>query len=107
MGLMHRRKGAIGQGIAANLLKNRDYVVDQLTAGISSADFVATDKDGKTWLVEVKNTAVISNSHLKQAIEQGKSRRLPWMLMNKIHGSSSWLIRRQGGLPVVWHEKEN
>lgn len=107
MGLMQRRKGAVGQGIAANMLRDRDFTVDQLTAGLSTADFVATDADGKTWLVEVKNTACITQAHLKQAIEQGKSRRLPWMLMNKIAGSSSWLIRRQNTLPVVWHQKEN
>ena len=106
MGLMQRRKGAKGQGIAANMLKDRDYVVDQLTAGLSTADFVVTDADGKTWLVEVKNCAGITQAHLKQAVEQGKSRRLPWMLMNKISGSSSWLIRQQGQKPKVWHEKD-
>ena len=106
MGLSQRRKGAAGQGIAANLLKDRDYTVDQLTAGLSTADFVATDPSGKTWLVEVKNAATITNGHLKQAIDQGKSRRMPWMLINKIAGSSSWLVRRQGELPVVWHEKK-
>lgn len=107
MGLSQRRKGAAGQGIAANLLRDRNYSVDQLTAGLSTADFVATDTDGKTWLVEVKNTATITNSHVKQAVEQGKARRMPWMLMNKIAGSSSWLVRRQGGKPIVWHEKDS
>jgi len=30
---------------------------------------------------------------------------LPWLLMNKIAGSSSWLIQRQGMAPAVWGEK--
>ena len=106
MGGMARRKGAVGQGIAANMLRDRDYVVDQLTAGLSTGDIIATDANGKTWLVEVKNCASITNAHLKQAIQQGKDRRLPWMLMQKIMGSSSWLVRKQGGIPAVWHEKE-
>lgn len=105
MGLSQRRKGARGQGIAADLLRDRDYVVDQITAGIASSDLIATDKNGKTYAVEVKNCVSILPAHKKQAMEQGKSRRLPWMLVSKIHGTSCWLVQRQGEKPQVWHEK--
>ncbi len=105
-GKASRAKGARGQTTAANLLRDRDWVIDQVTAGISSHDFTGTDLQGKTWAIEVKNCAGILPGHKKQAMEQGKQRRLPWMLMNKIAGSSSWLIQRQGEKPCVWHEKD-
>jgi len=91
--------------MAANLLRDRDWMVDQITGGIVSHDLTATDTDGRTWAVEVKNCAGILPAHKTQAMEQGKARRLPWLLMNKIAGSSSWLIQRQGMAPAVWGEK--
>ena len=104
-GRASRAKGARGQSVAASLLRDRDWVVDQITAGIGSHDFTATDPDGRTWAVEVKNCAGILPGHKRQAMEQGKARRLPWLLMNKVAGSSSWLVQRQGAAPCVWHEK--
>ena len=104
MGIASRRKGAKGQSIAADLLRGRDWVCDQITAGIAAADLIATDPDGKTWAVEVKNCASILPAHRKQAMEQGTKRRLPWMLLSKIAGSSSWLVQRKGERPAVWHE---
>jgi hypothetical protein len=101
-GATSRRKGARGQCEAANLLRDRDWVVDQITAGISAGDLIGTDANGKTWCVEVKNCAGILPGHVKQAMEQGKKRRLPWMLMSKIAGTSSWLVQRMGEKPVVW-----
>ena len=103
-GKASRAKGARGQTAAKALLTSRDYVVDTLTCGVASADLVATDTEGRTWAVEVKNCAGILPSHKKQAIEQGKIRRLPWMLISKIAGSSSWLVQRKGERPSVWHE---
>lgn len=107
MGAMSRRKGAVGQGEFAAMLRDRDWVVDQLTAGLSTGDFIATDPQRVTWIVEVKKCASIIPAHKKQAIEQGKKRRLRWMLANHIQGSSSWLVRRQNKLPEVWHQKES
>ena len=78
-------------------MRDRDWIVDQITGGIVSHDFTATDTNGRTWAVEVKNCAGILPAHKTQAMEQGKARRLPWLLMNKISGSSSWLGHRQGG----------
>ena len=104
-GKASRTKGSRGQCMAANLLRDRDWMVDQITGGIVSHDLTATDTDGRTWAVEVKNCAGILPAHKTQAMEQGKARRLPWLLMNKIAGSSSWLIQRQGMAPAVWGEK--
>lgn len=104
-GRASRTKGSRGQCMAANLLRDRDWMVDQITGGIVSHDLTATDTNGRTWAVEVKNCAGILPAHKTQAMEQGKARRLPWLLMNKIAGSSSWLIQRQGMAPAVWGEK--
>jgi len=104
-GRASRAKGSRGQCMAANLLRERDWIVDQITGGIVSHDLTATDADGRTWAVEVKNCAGILPAHKTQAMEQGKARRLPWLLMNKISGSSSWLVQRQGMAPAVWGEK--
>lgn len=104
-GRMSRNKGARGQSEFKAMLLDRDWAVDTLSAGIQSADLIATDPQCRTWLVEVKNVAGIIPAHKKQAIEQGKARRMPWLLASKIAGSSSWLIQRQGELPQVWHAK--
>lgn len=106
MGAGSRRKGADGQCMAANMLRSRDWTVDQVTAGVAAADLIATDPDGRAWACEVKNCATITPAHKRQAIEQGRSRKLPWMLMSKIADSSSWLVQRKGHRPVVWHQQE-
>ncbi|MGQ9671481.1 MAG: hypothetical protein ACUVWY_15195 [Desulfosoma sp.] len=80
--------------------------MDPITAGVMREDMIATDPDGNRWSVEVKNTSSITAAHLKQAREQAMARKLPWMLANKLEGTRSWLVRRQGHRPVVWHENE-
>ncbi|MGL4559598.1 MAG: hypothetical protein ACRCV5_19040 [Afipia sp.] len=97
-----RAKGRRGQAEAANLLRERDWVVADLSAGVSTEDMIASDPDGRHWCVEVKNTVAILPEHAKQAMEQAKRRRLPWMLMNKLAGTRCWLVRRQGERPAVW-----
>ena len=104
MSKSQRIKGVKGQCRAAELLRSRDYHVDQLSGGISTEDLIATDPDGKAWSCEVKNTISMTHAHVKQAMEQAKKRNLPWMLMQHLRGSSSWLVRRQGMRAVVWHE---
>jgi hypothetical protein len=99
-----RAKGRRGQTDAANLLRGRDWVVADLSAGVATEDMIATDPDGRAWAVEVKNCVTISAAHKKQAREQAEKRRLPWMLMNKIAGTGSWLVQRQAEKPVVWNE---
>lgn len=103
-GKSSRAKGARGQSQFKNVLLARDWRCDSISAGIAAADLIATDREGKSWCVEIKNCAVISSAHKRQAIAQAAGRRLPWMLASKIQGSSSWLVQRQGERPVVWHE---
>jgi hypothetical protein len=47
-GATSRRKGAKGQCVAANMLRDRDWVVDQITAGIAAGDLIGTDGNGQT-----------------------------------------------------------
>lgn len=107
MGAMQRNKGARGQSEFASILRERDWTVDPITAGVMREDMIATDSEGRQWSVEVKNTATITKSHRKQAMEQSARRKLPWMLANKIAGTSSWLVQRKGEKPVVWNAKIN
>jgi hypothetical protein len=97
-----RSKGRRGQTEALNLLRDRDWTVADLSAGVDSEDGLACDPDGNWYAVEIKNCASIIPAHKRQAMEQAKRRRLPWMLMSKISGSSAWLVQRQGKTPVVW-----
>jgi Holliday junction resolvase-like predicted endonuclease len=104
MSAASRRKGRAGETAAKHLLQARDYAVDDLAGGITSADLIATDAAGVTWCVEVKNCAGILLGHKAQAMRQAASRRLRWMLISKLAGTSSWLVQRQGERPCVWHE---
>lgn len=88
--------------MATNMLKDRDWTIDQLTVGVSSGDLIGTDPVGGQWCVEVKNCASILPAHVKQAREQAKKRGLRWMLMSHIAGTTAWLVQRQGATPVVW-----
>jgi len=101
-----RSKGRRGQTEALNLLRNRDWTVADLSAGVDSEDGLACDTDGNWWALEVKNCTSITLAHRRQAMEQAKRRRLPWLLMHKIAGTSSWLVQRQGRAPVVWSGRE-
>lgn len=100
-----RDKGRRGQREAQALLQSRDFRTAELNAGTAVEDMIATDANGTAWAVEVKNTVVITTAHRQQAMTQAKARRLPWMLLSKIAGTSSWLVQRQGQRPVVWHEQ--
>lgn len=102
MGKASRDKGRRGQSAATDLLTARDWTVAELNAGKISEDLLATDPDGRTWAVEVKNTRNWLSTYLTQAREQAKARRLPWMLMWHIPGTSEWLVMRQGRQAVVW-----
>lgn len=104
-GKASRSKGSRGQSAFATLLRERDYVVAPVSCGVLAEDLIAT-KDGKTWAVEVKKTKALAPGHLKQAKEQAHKRKARWMLAQHIEGSSSWLVRKQGERPVVWHERE-
>lgn len=104
-GRSSRTKGARGQTEFKAMLLDRDWLCDQITAGIAACDLIATDTGGKSYSVEIKNCASIIPAHKRQAMEQAKARRLPWLLANKLPGTSSWLVQRQDGPPAVWHKK--
>ena len=99
-----RNKGRRGQREAGNLLRSRDFTVCELNSGTAVEDFIAVCPAGISYSVEVKNTIAITEAHRKQAVAQGKLRRMPWLLLNKITGTGSWLVQRQGENPVVWSE---
>ena len=105
-GASTRNKGRRGQTAAANLLRDRDWTVADLSCGIATEDLIAVDPDGKSWACEVKNTMNVMIDHWRQARSQAGKRRMPAMLMNHLHGSRCWLVRRQGMTPTVWEEKE-
>lgn len=104
MSKAQRDKGRRGQTAAENMLRERNWQTDPISAGIKREDIIAVDPQGKQWSVEVKNCANIMLSHRLQAMEQAKKRGLPWMLMSKIHGTRCWVIQRQGCNPIVWTE---
>lgn len=101
-----RSKGRRGETAFKNLLTARDWTVADLTSGLASEDLLVIDGDGITWACEVKNTMNIMQAHYFQAKKQAALRKARWMLANKIAGTKSWLVRRQGEKPVVWHEEE-
>ena len=106
MGKSQRTKGRRGKTAAAHLLKDRDWNIIETSAGMKVEDIVATDQQGKSWSIEVKNHKIIKIEEFrKQAIEQAKARGIDWMLMIKIACTSSWLIWQKGKRPVVWGEK--
>jgi len=103
-----RAKGRRGQQEARLLLQSRDWSVAELNNGTAVEDFWACDlANGKTYSVEVKNTAAITTAHRKQAMAQAAKSKLPWLLMSHIAGTSSWLVQRQGERPAVWHSNVN
>lgn len=104
-GAGRRRKGVNGQSRFAALLRERDYDVTPITAGVLAEDLLAR-QDGATWSVEVKNTKTWHQGYLEQAKRQAKERKARWMLAWRIPGTSSWLVQRYGERPAVWHERE-
>lgn len=102
MSAFERSKGRRGQLQARKLLSSRDWSVAELNGGTTVEDFIATDPCGKSWSVEVKMTKAITTVHRTQAMQQAKSRRLPWILLSHISGTTSWLVQRMGRRPAVW-----
>lgn len=86
------------------MLRDRDWSVDDTRAGKQTEDLIGIDPDGKEWSIEVKKTRNIEQRHVDQARYQAAKRKLPWMLASHIHGTRSWLVRRQGEDEVIWRE---
>ena len=97
-----RSKGKRGNLAAKMLLQSRDWLVSDLAEGISCEDLVATDPDGRTWSIEVKNTKNLMEAYIFQAKDQARRRKLPWMLMWHRPQSNNWFVMRQDKHDVVW-----
>ena len=97
-----RRQGRDGETEAKNILLSRDWVIADLSSGLSCEDLLGTDPDGISWSIEVKATAAITIKHREQAMRQAEKRKARWMLMSKILQTSSFLVQRQGHMPTVW-----
>ena len=105
MTINSRRKGRRGESEFKNLLKEKDWVVHDLTSGDKCEDFIATDPRGRTWSVECKNTIILKIlDFLKRARHNAKRSKKPWLLAMKLpRHDSSWLIYRKGRKPTVWN----
>jgi hypothetical protein len=101
-----RDKGRRGECAAKKLLADYDYeLIADTTAGLATGDLVVESPDGKIWDVEVKNRRVINvPQFVGQAMKNAGKRR--WMVLAKIHGTTSWLVIRKGMKPAVWHSKK-
>jgi Holliday junction resolvase len=102
-----RSKGKRGEREARDLLCDRDWIILANTAdGSECEDIIATCPKGTVRSIEVKNRKYIKMVEFKkQAMENANKKKLPWMVMAKIEGSSSWLIWMKGERLTVWHEK--
>ena len=106
MGKSSRTKGARAQTAAKNLLTERDWRVTTTSSGASQEDIIATDLQGRTWSVEVKDRKEISPAAFRaQARAQAKRSGLPWMVMAHWHGSRDWVVERKGERLCVWTER--
>lgn len=106
MGKMSRDKGRRGQTEAAHLLKDRDWSIIETSSGKKCEDIVAESPEGKRYSVEVKKHRVLNlGAFLTQAREQAAARKLDWMLIAHLSGTSSWLIMRKGEAPTIWTRK--
>lgn len=104
MARSQRTKGRRGQAEFASVLQERDWTVIPITGGVMAEDIVATSPQGKQYSVEVKWQKLIQlEAFERQAREQAKQRKLPWMLACRLQGhAGAWLVFRQDEQPVVW-----
>ena len=101
---MQRRKGRKAESEFKSVLQSRDWQVDDLTSGVKSEDLIATSPEGTRYSVEVKNHVSCAwTAFEKQAREQAKCRKLPWMLAVRIPGyPKTYVVMRSNEKPTVW-----
>lgn len=105
MSKSQRDKGNRGHREAVQELLNRDWHVVETRGGKKSDDAIAIDPNGRTWSVEIKNqTSIRMKDFEKQAREQAKDRKLPWMLMVKIAGHKAFLVARKNMPLTLWSQ---
>lgn len=102
-----REKGRRGEAEFALILESRGWFVIPLGPGREQEDRFVMDPTGRHYALEVKTRKVIDlPAFTAQARDQAKRRKCSWMVAAKIHGTSSWLVARQGERPSVWHARE-
>lgn len=106
-GRSNRRRGRATQCEAAKVLTERDWQIIETASGMKNEDIIATDPNGQQWSVEVKNHKQIDLAKFrKQAIEQANARKLPWLLMCKIHGEAgAFLVQRKNDNATIWRRR--
>lgn len=107
-GKKSRTKGRRGETAAKRILQDRDYtILADTTAGIATDDLLAQDSSGAIWSVEVKYRKTIEPTRFAgQARFQVRNKKLRWMVLAHIEGTSGWLVLRQAMPPTVWLQKE-
>lgn len=107
-GLTSRRKGRKAESEFKKLLEDRDWIIEaDLTAGVSSADLLATSPDGIMYVVEVKNHKATQWRYFRaQAVRQAEKLKRPWMLACRIDGFAAYVVIKHGDKPIVWNCKE-
>ena len=104
MGKMQRSKGRRAETEFKHALSNRDWIVADLSAGCNDADLIATDPAGTTYIVECKHHKLLKpDEWRRQAIEQARKHKRPWMLAYRVPGYAGlWIVERQSERPVIW-----
>lgn len=106
-GKASRSKGRRGESEAKRLLQDRDFIIlADTSAGIASDDLIIQTQTGQVLSVEVKNRKGIDIPSFVAQARQNANKN-DWLLLCKIHGTSSWLVMGKNRLPVVWHAKES
>ena len=108
MGLMQRRKGRAAESAFKRLLLDRDWTIEaDLSAGLKTADLLATSPEGRMYLVEVKNHKSITLPYFEaQARRQAADTKRPWMLAVKVPGYDAWIVTRQDEPKIqLWRGK--
>ena len=105
-GKTSRSKGRRGETAAKRLLQDRDYsILADTSAGLATDDLLAQDSSGAIWSVEVKYRKTIEPTKFAgQARFQVRNKKLRWMVLAHIEGTSGWLVLRQAMPPTVWIE---
>jgi hypothetical protein len=99
-----RDRGKRGEREAKRLLQDRDWITDDLHDGAACADILATNPDGRVYVVEVKNCKLVNLPAFKGQAKRQAGKR-PWLLMCKLEGSHSWLVCGTDIRYAVWTGK--
>lgn len=102
-GSKSRDKGCRGEAEARAVLGEHDFAVIEQPRGRATCDCIA-HKDGTMYAVEVKYAEAITLAKWrKQAREQGKALKMPWLLMVRLPGHPrKFYVEGANVEPSVW-----